>query len=1299
MRSPDWKNNKKRVLKFLFISFILTFPNILNNIQNSSLAFNDESNQLDIYSSKIDSQLLQIINSKEESQNLPIIVLYNYADEAFKKELEENSNTPIYNYKIIPATSLYLSSDKINSIAKSPAVKRIFLDKKVYPLSFEKTKLGQGFRKPSAQQFPYIPLVNQSLSQIGAPYLWDLDLNGSGVVVAVLDTGIDKTHPDLNDLDDNPSTIDDPKVINESSFIDFNFDGIIDEDTSDNVGHGTHVAGIISGTGEASNYQFKGVAPASELMNVKVLSEYGGYESWIIKGIEYATFGPDGIPDNGDEADIISMSLGGGGFIDDMLIKAVDKAWEFNITVVIAAGNSGSEYFSLDSPGLSSKCITVGAVDSTDSIASFSSRGPSPDLRMGVDICAPGVNIIAPLANTSDSGSEEGNYTTKSGTSMATPFVAGGIALLLQSDPSLTPTAIKTALMTSAVDIGVSSYIQGAGRLDIYGAYNLLNKISNAGEVELKRSNLLDSISLGNTNLYGSFDTPFYSSYFGDYHDNGTYWRRISDIWDMFFAVRYTFEDTPRIFLSSEISKDYPRILRWLVYNYTHKIATESLKTPDNILKIDILYEIYSDSKWVRLSFNLSSLTTLDISNVKFYYFMDADIYGGFQMETESNYDDDAKFLSSINALVANDTYYDERTHPKYGFKPNNFLGFSSPNPSTAFEVNHWSDVYDKMLNGTLTNNTYYRGDVALAQEWIKATLSPTDHTFIPIILAFGHNESDFRDNINVGKNYPFFNLFKSDISINTLTVSNPIYNGTETYLNISLSNIGYSKSSKINITTFVNGIKINKTEINELQTNEETIISIPTTFNRTGVNNVTIISDLASNEFSDANTNNKFQKNLRILVPILASFFPSSPLDNPLQIKYANQFLFWNCSIFQGEIISNLKLNKTGAGKEFFTFNSNPSSMNEINLATGVGQYFINISVNIPKGTRGSYLVFLQLLNETTVLFEVPIAFDLTSDLPFNLLINNTLTEESGLDDNDGILEGDEMGSVSFQVHNNNSLNVYDLFLIVSSKNNSLIEILDYNIYVDFSLKTNESVWSADDFDFSIPYNISDTDFTIDSILFVSLDAENYIPLYLQAINFSVYGRDPGIPDLTLHSVSFNEFIIANDNNILEPGELGYIIIDFRNIGDGSALQIFNTNITCSHSGVYIFKPFFVFLFAFPSIHIQWNSIEPNEVTSNYSSFPFIQLSDSINAGEVLVFQIDIEYCNMAGDLFQETFQFRYTIPLISDGGNGDGDDDDNGEDDMVIILLIITFSSIGAIVAVVAIIIKRRKSAFSRE
>ena len=222
--------------------------------------------------------------------------------------------------------------------------------------------------------------------------------------------------------------------------------------------------------------RYIGVAPGAYLWNIKVLNKGGwGLESWVIDGVEYAALGPDGIAHTGDEADIISMSLGGSprSEEEDPLCQAVNEAVEQGLVVVVAAGNSGPGYFTISSPGTASKVITVGASDKEDELAWFSSWGPTPDLIVKPDVLAPGVDIIAPRANNTTMGYPYNDYYTEaSGTSMATPHVAGATALILQAHPDWTPEKVKNALISTAEDLGYNVYEQGGGRIYVPAAAN-----------------------------------------------------------------------------------------------------------------------------------------------------------------------------------------------------------------------------------------------------------------------------------------------------------------------------------------------------------------------------------------------------------------------------------------------------------------------------------------------------------------------------------------------------------------------------------------------------------------------------------------------------------------------------------------------------------------------------------------------------------------------------------------------------------------------------------------------------------
>ncbi|WP_407659324.1 S8 family serine peptidase [Jiangella rhizosphaerae] len=287
-----------------------------------------------------------------------------------------------------------------------------------------------------------------SAPQIGAPEAWAAGFTGAGVTVAVLDTGIDSTHPDLAG-----------KVVAEANFS-------ASDSTTDRYGHGTHVASIVAGTGAASDGQRRGIAYEADLLNVKVLDDGGsGPMSEVIAGMEWAVA-------NG--ADVVNLSLGvRGGYTDgtDPASQAVDRlSAESDALFVIAAGNDGPGAGTVTTPGAAGSALTVGAVDKQDELAGFSSRGPrAGDFALKPDVTAPGVGIVAARAENAVIGNPVGDdYLALDGTSMATPHVAGAAALLLQQRPDWAGADLKAALAsTTSPNDALTVYEQGTGRIDL----------------------------------------------------------------------------------------------------------------------------------------------------------------------------------------------------------------------------------------------------------------------------------------------------------------------------------------------------------------------------------------------------------------------------------------------------------------------------------------------------------------------------------------------------------------------------------------------------------------------------------------------------------------------------------------------------------------------------------------------------------------------------------------------------------------------------------------------------------------
>lgn len=268
--------------------------------------------------------------------------------------------------------------------------------------------------------------------------------DGSGVTVAVIDTGIDSLHVGLDDHDDDNSTYD-PKVI---GF----YDPVNNPDKTngteiqayDDQGHGTHCAGTVAGTG-APTYEHAGMAPQANLVGVKVLDSGGsGSFSVVMAGMQWTV-------ENRYKFNIraASMSLGGPGPIEwtsaeeDSVNRYANEMVRAGISMLIAAGNSAATG-TIGTPGGAEDVITVGALNKNTAIAEYSSQGPTEEGRVKPNIAFVGSDVMSTQHNSGD------GYVAFSGTSMATPGVAGTVALMLQANPDLSPFDVRNILQETA---------------------------------------------------------------------------------------------------------------------------------------------------------------------------------------------------------------------------------------------------------------------------------------------------------------------------------------------------------------------------------------------------------------------------------------------------------------------------------------------------------------------------------------------------------------------------------------------------------------------------------------------------------------------------------------------------------------------------------------------------------------------------------------------------------------------------------------------------------------------------------
>ncbi len=313
----------------------------------------------------------------------------------------------------------------IKWIEEAPSMNSVQLPSVESVLNMVRT--GEGWEAPvfgeiKADTDPAQKEIPWGVRRVNAAAAWDYGA-GKGVKVAIVDTGMDYTHPDLapnykggyNIVADNDNPMDDQ-------------------------GHGTHVSGTIGAVQDLKGVV--GIAPKADLYAVKVLDKNGsGQYSWIVAGIEWAI---------NHHMDVINMSLGGGSGTD-ALKQVMTKAKEAGVTVVCAAGNDSGP---VNYPAKYPEAIAVSASDSSDKIASFSSRGAE------IAVIAPGVSVY--------STRKGGGFTTMSGTSMASPHVAG-LAALAVGAGAKGPDAVRAALKAAATPLpGLKPTEQGAGLVDAF---------------------------------------------------------------------------------------------------------------------------------------------------------------------------------------------------------------------------------------------------------------------------------------------------------------------------------------------------------------------------------------------------------------------------------------------------------------------------------------------------------------------------------------------------------------------------------------------------------------------------------------------------------------------------------------------------------------------------------------------------------------------------------------------------------------------------------------------------------------
>ncbi|NWF96241.1 MAG: S8 family serine peptidase [Candidatus Thorarchaeota archaeon] len=410
--------------------------------------------------SVISSELAALI--ADSSERIPVILQFapGTDQDTMRHAVERSGVDDIeirHVFQIIPVVSLYADAQSVRALTTINGVVRVDRDVKrsVAPVIGSPDELlingHPGYVHPDAI--------------LGVEAMWAQGYNGSGVTVAVVDSGAYGDHPDLSG-----------RLVGFKDFVRKNRD---DMDPSDGVnayddnGHGTACTWLVVGSGSGLGGVYTGMAPGAKVLVIKVLDSSGSADDSVVaQGIEFAV---------SQGVDVISLSLGGD-WVDssytDPSIQTAKAAVDAGVSVVVAAGNSGPAAETINAPGILEEAITAGASEGSTGVASFSSRGPvtrTQTAPLGIyakpDLLAPGYQVVSgrwDMANTYEfptyNESQYGSlYTRWSGTSAATPLVAGLIALLLDKNSTLSPLDLKASLMAGATPLDSDYMAQGFG--------------------------------------------------------------------------------------------------------------------------------------------------------------------------------------------------------------------------------------------------------------------------------------------------------------------------------------------------------------------------------------------------------------------------------------------------------------------------------------------------------------------------------------------------------------------------------------------------------------------------------------------------------------------------------------------------------------------------------------------------------------------------------------------------------------------------------------------------------------------
>ncbi|TFG31438.1 hypothetical protein EU527_12480 [Candidatus Thorarchaeota archaeon] len=674
---------------------------------------------------KIDPALLNLTSIEER---LDVLVRYNQDTAEFKAKnailLADKTAELLESY-----TSLNMIRVKMLSTSIINLAKELFISK-IWSNDLTELKQSEQYSAIAEDLEDYIPLIDR----IGARELADAGYNGSGVVIAVLDTGVDPLHPDL--------TV--------SAFASF-----VEADTLplDLVGHGTYAAAVAAGTGNISEGKYAGIAPGATLLSAKVtLGGLFAAPSWIVSGIEWAA---------SRGADIILLPFNTFGAPGDAVSSAIEEVSRKGIFVVAASGDDGPDYLTVMSPGGSAAAFCVGAYDTEKGeIPDFSGRGPSLNLLTKPDLVAPGVGVVGSKAGVglsslgfgdiglSDLGDLGGlggllggslgstieeNYTIADTTTASAAIVAGAAALLLQAFDRATPITLGNVLRDTATSIGYGANDGGAGLLNLRAAFNYLSTRQTPVEPRT-RTTSTPLLALGlvtasgydasTTMLMSSFGTTIVALDTRNPKDSGVH------LLMGMFSLKWNNMDPTNLMMFNVKRELHQVAIASTLTNYDRHVGILSYEDEVFVILVVESYNLSTYSTLPLTAFRITphilNLGTQPIENVSLsvayslnLYLDDIDDHGKYDLDNEQLF---AYGLSE-----------------SYG---NFYIGMNSSIPLSAFEVGNSSEISDHIADNALTGSTSFDGNVALAMQWDFGVVEVNSPVNVTIALGFGENRT-----------------------------------------------------------------------------------------------------------------------------------------------------------------------------------------------------------------------------------------------------------------------------------------------------------------------------------------------------------------------------------------------------------------------------------------------------------------------------------------------------------------------------------------------------------------------------